>query len=912
MGIIFAPEDYPRGFPFTDGTTEEHFADFSPSVSDWQYASVQFSKEKYKAVNNITVYCDYNYQSGSAYFDALELTRDYIETGLSSADFDGNDSSTEGDTSYDVEIDEAKDAFGNIITETTHTNAFSEGVIYRSFEYDESGNNLVKETDPRGNATTYVVDEETSRNTTVIDRCGNRTSYSYDGAGRVNSIMTSDSDNFLLSRVAYSYDPLDNITEISRNDGQKYTLAYDSYRNLESIGIDGRDSKLITYTRRSNNGRVKKIAYANGDYMKASYNNMGYMISEKWYDSNDTLKYEYIYSYDNEGNIVKTIDNGNLREYNYLYDEGNIVRSTEYDISGGTKTRLATIFYVYNEAGELVRKRIVPAEGNEQVYQLTNADNESEATLTSLDASYIAKTTTDNLGRKITDTLGDLTKSYTYYSGEATEEHNANGLNFGYATTQLVKKITYSDGRELQYVYDNEERITAVGDSLDQSVTVYTYDALGQLTSEVKNDVTVNTMTYDDYGNIKSKNGKTYTYGNSYWKDLLTSYNGSSITYDEQGNPTNYMGTALVWEKGRQLKSFGTTTYKYNANGVRICKSVGTTEHHYILDGTKILKETWGTNTIIPLYDNEESVCGIVYNGTVYYFVKNLQGDVISITNPSGTTLARYSYDAWGKCTITEDTTTVGIATVNPYRYRSYYYDSETRLYYLQSRYYDPETGRFLNADEAGMAVRKSVAMRSNLFAYCFNSVTNSIDPLGLDAIWLQATKSVFGLGHTGLIFQHKNKWYYWYWGADFEITSHDALEAIVISTSISNSLIVGKSLAVFISAVITKYMLEELKVKKDLNKNSAKKEANKLYTSGKFDKSFYIRGNFDKAYSYYKGLTVKKNYDLLKNNCMQTTVTGLCRGKFKSNNFLNKIRMNIAKSMTIPNLAYNYLKNFF
>ena len=106
------------------------------------------------------------------------------------------------------------------------------------------------------------------------------------------------------------------------------------------------------------------------------------------------------------------------------------------------------------------------------------------------------------------------------------------------------------------------------------------------------------------------------------------------------------------------------------------------------MDGTKILKETWGNNVLIPLYDNEDSVCGIEYNGSAYWFYKNLQGDIISIANADGDVIAKYTYDSWGVCTVAEDTSEIGIAAVNPYRYRSYYYDTEIGMYYLQSRYY--------------------------------------------------------------------------------------------------------------------------------------------------------------------------------------------------------------------------------
>jgi len=147
--------------------------------------------------------------------------------------------------------------------------------------------------------------------------------------------------------------------------------------------------------------------------------------------------------------------------------------------------------------------------------------------------------------------------------------------------------------------------------------------------------------------------------------------------------------------------------------------------HTYLLDGTKILREEWCGNTLIPIYDNEESVCGIIYNGVPYYFQKNLQGDVIAITNEHGTVVGAYRYDAWGAnvgiITCTELTDGVDIANINPFRYRSYYFDQEIEMYYLQSRYYDPQIARFVNADDVENFEYLNGPLDLNLFAYTVN-----------------------------------------------------------------------------------------------------------------------------------------------------------------------------------------------
>lgn len=96
----------------------------------------------------------------------------------------------------------------------------------------------------------------------------------------------------------------------------------------------------------------------------------------------------------------------------------------------------------------------------------------------------------------------------------------------------------------------------------------------------------------------------------------------------------------MTWEKGRQLKKFDNIEYTYNANGIRTSKTVNGIKHTYTLEGTKILREAWSGNTLVPLYDNEDSVCGILYNSVPYYFIKNLQGDIIAIVDKDAQTVA--------------------------------------------------------------------------------------------------------------------------------------------------------------------------------------------------------------------------------------------------------------------------------
>ena len=725
---------------YTDGTEETHTADFAPAVSEWQPATVQFAKSEFKEVESLTVCCNYSNNIGTAYFDDIRLFRDNIETELAESDFASGEADTIEQIYIEDEIpyfEEIVDEFGNTVTSTTYTDG-EFGTIYCSSQFDETGNNLIAETDTRGNTTHYTVDPDTSRNKTVVHRDGNKTEYEYDAAGRTTKITNKSADDTVKSTLSYGYDDFNNLKEITRGDTMQYSLIYNAFHNLESIKAG--NANLITYDYKNGNGRMKSVTYSNGNIMKATYNGKGQIIAEKWYNTaTDTEPMAYYkYVYDNAGNIVRSIDIKAGKEYNYTYEGGRLVRSAEHNVTFNAQYNVilrdyvGTIDYTYGKDGRLVKKNVYVYGASVQYFTEYPENANPVVKVKYNNQSIESHSKTDSFGRKEFEELqagtGFISRQFMYERGKATEEHKQNGKLKSSPTTSLVKQIIFHNDRTLSYEYDKEERITKVTDSLE-GVTEYTYDAQGQLLTEVRNGVTANTMTYDNYGNILSKNGVIYEY-DSVWKDKLIKVGtgeNSTITYDAQGNPTNYLGHTLTWEKGRQLKSFGNNTYTYNANGIRTSKTVNGVKHTFMLEGSKITKEAWGENTLLPLYNNENSICGIIYNRVMYLFLKNLQGDIIAITNQNGETIARYAYDAWGKCTVIQDSSDCLIATINPFRYRGYYYDQEIGMYYLQSRYYDPNVGRFINADAPDFVAVSG----ENLFSYCGNCPTKNADYAG-------------------------------------------------------------------------------------------------------------------------------------------------------------------------------------
>ena len=174
-------------------------------------------------------------------------------------------------------------------------------------------------------------------------------------------------------------------------------------------------------------------------------------------------------------------------------------------------------------------------------------------------------------------------------------------------------------------------------------------------------------------------------------------------------------------------------------DGLRTSKTVNGVKHEYYYVGNTLQYEKFGTTELWFFYDADGNPSGVRYkNGSTtidYYFVCNWRGDVIRIYDGAGAVVANYNYDAWGSVISVTDangaaiTDSTHIANVNPLRYRGYYYDSETGLYYLQSRYYDPAVKRFINADTL-LGANKDI-LGNNVFAYCSNNPANHSDPTG-------------------------------------------------------------------------------------------------------------------------------------------------------------------------------------
>lgn len=345
--------------------------------------------------------------------------------------------------------------------------------------------------------------------------------------------------------------------------------------------------------------------------------------------------------------------------------------------------------------------------------------------------------------------------------------------------------------------FDGESRITKETDNMVGYENTYIYNDYGELVREnnAKNNKTI-LYSYNDIGNIikvqeynyttgevgSLTKENTYTYDSTYL-DRLIKYNNNSITYDDNGCLKTYNGWTYVWNKGKLAlikKSTSTTRavsrsedykFQYDAQGRRIEKKYSffpgliqtkdhliskTSSYNYDSQGrlvNEIIVLNYSDNTTIKkklefIYE-ESQIIGVTYtttdNSVTYYYEKNIYNDVIGIIDNAGETVVKYGYDAYGNCKI-DYTINSDLAHTNPIRYRSYYYDDETQLYWVSSRYYSPEICRWISPDSIEYLDIETVN-GLNLYCYCGNDPINNIDPSGHFAVTTLIILGLIGVG---------------------------------------------------------------------------------------------------------------------------------------------------------------------
>lgn len=558
------------------------------------------------------------------------------------------------------------------------------------------------------------------------------------------------------------------------------------------------------------------MTYGNGQKVYYSYDALGQVVSVGYTGQLDRFQYSYtsdgalseIYDaildettvYTDSGFEIRAADDSVV--YSYTADENG--NSTEY-INGN-----ALVSEVQSDGNS---KAITDANGNLLLFSGMSYDALDRLDQKIVGTADVDITQTYSYETDSSGNTGSLVEEYSVaYVENATEyllvyayEYDGNG-NITSVTETLKKAVAEEESGSGSGLINPGITLPTIPSGEDDSVSTYVVggeDAAGSVTYETVYEYTC-TYTYDEAGQLTyvrdEKAGKTYRYGYdasgnmvasivsnitasgtesvvyrtnyTYTNGVLTGTSrtgtlvpSSSTTYqvDRMGNPVAYTTGGntyyLNWGEGRMLTSIGTdadnnVSYTYNADGLRTTKTVTTNGEsvttQYIWGSNGLAGTVSGDTTVIVLYDADGEPAGFSVNGMVYTYVKNIQGDVMQILDSTGDAVVSYAYDPWGVPTVTGNTT---LAAINPCSYRGYDYDEETGYYYLQSRYYSPETGRFLSADDSGVigiAIRLSL---NNIFVYCQNNPVNMNDPEGyLGKHWWNSVSFIGGIIDAALI----------------------------------------------------------------------------------------------------------------------------------------------------------------
>ncbi len=778
---------------YTDNTSENHYVSFCPDLTQWQFVSMAVvPRQSEKYVSSIRVYIVYEQNCNTAYFDDISLIKETCRsmkydadgnlvsvhtTGLEevSSTYSGGDligmvtggygsytlsydtnhnltSVTDGNVTQSMTYSDHGNVTSTLLTDENGNNQITTLKLSTSASYDANGNRLLSETDDAGNASYYSYSQGVSEMLGLPSSAadGRNVTYTsqYDSFGRT---IGSSAGSLAEAEFTYSKGLLSSIVRTAFNDNdqnyeeeQQYSFEYDPFGNLTTLSVGSHT--LSEYTYAQGNGSLTREDFGNGDYVTYTYDSRGRVSS--WSDSDLNMR---SYTYDENSRISDVSDTG-VRSYHYTYD--SLDRISGYSVLQGN-VPLLSVSKSYDETGQLSQKSWTL--GNETFSQGYTYGSD---TVTSVPKGMLYSMTSglgdniplifgyDALGR-LSSVSGKTTRVYTY---SIDNEGNTNTHITGYSNS-LSNTELYASA----FTYDGNGNIAT--ETIGNTVWSHAYDDLDQLIS-ASDGSTSYTYTYDGAGNLLTSsdgiNSHTYTYGDSSWKDLLTGFDGHTITYDGSGNPLSYYNGrewSFSWGAGNVLSSAESTegnvetdiSYTYDLDGIRTGKTVTKTSYYveseitvsysYIYAGDKLLQEKITTGQVTEthnfFYDNNGIPYAMQIGNDVYYYITNLQGDVVGMIDSSGISVASYTYDPYGKVLSATGT----IAEKNPLRYRGYYYDSESELYYLISRYYDPNTCRFINADDISNIGATGDIVSLNLFPYCSNNPITRSDDNG--STWL-------------------------------------------------------------------------------------------------------------------------------------------------------------------------------
>ncbi len=541
---------------------------------------------------------------------------------------------------------------------------------------DENLNKVVKYFyDEKGNNTAVVEENQNDKDHTIC------ITYTYDSDGNVIYICDQ--------KTAYTMEYQDSEMKSLKvgnielvNNSENIIKSNDEASDIAVGEIINSTENTTTY---GNNQKIRTVTTE----MKVAENDTTSVARkvEIYYDTNSIPAYTT--EYNDEGKIIKFTDNTEKKavSYNYIYTGDNVkverndgfiktVNTEQNEESGITQKNIE---YTY--------KDILDRNATYKTTQKSDMSDENKVLMTNVfyNNAVLTEESSDNeqtISRKLYSSLNGQ-GIFNVDEKKNTEQEslytiifsgNKKVFSYIYDLAGNITEIKLGDKKIYEYAYDVHGRITKELDYVNKTGCTYGYTSTGNVVAKHIKEI-------NNDGSLTNVRDIKYSYQNGEWADQLTQYDGQKITYDGMENPIDYIdGKTFKWTRGRQLeqmtlKDGSSVTYKYNQDGLRTYKDT------------------------------------------------------------KGKELVKYSYDAWGNIVDVSYENETALK-LNHITYRGYYKDNESGFYYLQSRYYDSETGRFINADDVKiLGIKDTSIYKDNLYCYCNNNVVNCTDPNGKSPI---------------------------------------------------------------------------------------------------------------------------------------------------------------------------------
>jgi RHS repeat-associated protein len=561
------------------------------------------------------------------------------------------------------------DTSGNV-TGTQSTDKSGSGAVTQSYTYDKADHSVC------GGFAGQIC--------TATDGRGKVTNYTYDTSGNLTSVTPPAP----LGKTTYAYDSLGRVTTVTDGNNKTTTFTFSARDDVQQQTFAGGATLNTSYYQ---NGLVQQVTDSANGQTGSTYDGLGRLLNK----TGPVAGQSEAYTYDKVGNATSYTDASG--KVSYGYDAAN--QLTSVTEPGGSCTTGTT----------------APAASSGCV-KFTYDSNGAELTRTFPGGAKVV-TTRDLSGRakQIVASAAGATKasvdiSYSYGVAGSTAKAD-DRLNIQTRTSTLEQGVTA--GAKTTYTYDSLKRLTKASETAGTTNTAtwnYGYDAAGNRTSQTTSGTTITAKS------------STYTYNAA---NELTAATGDTSTwsYDSAGNTTRSgTGQSYTIDQGRGSIS-GIDTSSYTAfgqgNSETLTRSASSTS--YSNSSLGLMSETSSTGTTAYTRDLTGTALSARAGSSRLYYVLDAIGSVVGVFSATGTYTGGYSYSPYGELRSATNNTTIA---ANAIRFAGSYWDSSASLYHLGARYYDPTTGRFIQADPSGQ--------ESNPYTYAAGDPINRVDPTGL------------------------------------------------------------------------------------------------------------------------------------------------------------------------------------